>query len=80
MTPRAQLAIHHRGRPVSRPLGPAFDVAAARDALDLAPMLFAGEREGTDITRAAQLTDDQEHADLRRHGGPLGDRAAPRTA
>ena len=40
-----------------RPLGPAFHPHAVRDALGLVRLLFAVEREGIDITRAAQLTE-----------------------
>jgi hypothetical protein len=42
---------------VSRPLGPAFHPAAVRDARGMVRLLFAIERGGTDITRAAQLTE-----------------------
>lgn len=42
---------------MSRPLGPAFHAAQVRDALGLVRTLFAVEREGTDITRTAQLTE-----------------------
>ena len=42
---------------MARPLGPAFHAAQVRDALGLVRLLFAVEREGTDITRAAQLTE-----------------------
>ena len=43
--------------PVPRPLGPGFHAHQVRDALGLVRLLFAIEREGTDITRAADLTD-----------------------
>ena len=40
-----------------RPLGPSFHGHAVRDALGLVRLLFSIEREGTDITRAAHLTE-----------------------
>lgn len=40
-----------------RPLGPSFHPAAVRDALGLVRLLFAVEREGTDLDRAALLTE-----------------------
>ena len=40
-----------------RPLGPAFRPAAARDALGLVHLLFALERDGIDVTRAADLVE-----------------------
>jgi hypothetical protein len=42
---------------VPRPLGPPFRPAAVRDALGLVRLLFAVEREGTDLDRATLLTE-----------------------
>lgn len=42
---------------MSRPLGPSFHAGAVRDALGLVRVLFALERDGTDMTRTAQLVE-----------------------